>query len=283
MPDTYKNLEKFEAKLAKLAGIAGTGCVWKISRFLLTEPDLCQEFRMHGCAFCVAAKEQGRVELCVRHDTVELVSRLKKNPAPQVAVCHAGVAEVLVPLPPGTPGFTGAIMLGPFRVADSECRYPEAEEPFRRLPLLTPEAAAGYFEFLPALFGETVRQAYSDTAGLLPQRPRDERILSVLEFLRQHSAENPSVARLAATVFMSSSRLQHLFRRECGVGVGEYSLRLRLRRARRFLLSSDWPIGQVAEMSGFPGQSYFTAMFRREFGLPPLQYRREFGSPPLGV
>lgn len=283
MPESYKNLEKLEARLAKLAGIAGTGCVWKISRFLLTEPDLCQEFRMHGCAFCTAAKEQGRVELCVRHDTVELVSRLKRNPAPQVVICHAGVAELLVPMPPGTTGFTGVVMLGPFRVAGEACRYPETEAAFRGLPELSREAAEGFLEFIPQLFDEEVRRAYADTAGLLPKRPRDERILTVLEYLHRHFAENPSTARVAATVFMSASRLQHLFRTECGIGIGEYQLRLRLRRARRFLLSADWPVSRVAERSGFAGQSYFTAMFRREFGLPPLQYRRKFGQFPHDV
>lgn len=283
MPETYKNLEKLEAKLAKLAGIAGTGCVWKISRFLLPEPELCHEFRQHGCEFCTMVKDQGRVEQCIRHDTVELVTRLKQNPAPQLAVCHAGVAELVVPMPPGTTGFTGAILLGPFRVAEAECRYPETEAAFRRLPVLSGEAAKGFLEFIPLLFDEVVRHSYADTAGLLPLRPRDERILSILEFLRRHSAENPSTARAAATVFMSASRLQHLFRDECGIGIGEYLLRLRLRRAQRFLLSADWSVGRVAEMSGFPSQSYFTAMFRREFGLPPLQYRRKFGNFPHSV
>lgn len=284
MPETYKNLEKLEARLAKLAGIAGTGCVWKISRFLLTEPELRCEFRQHSCEFCTAVKKlPGKEEQCVRHDTVELVAQLKKNPAPQAAVCHAGVAELIVPMPPGTAGFTGAIMLGPFRVAGEGVRYPETEAAFRGLPELSREAAEGFLEFIPQLFDEEVRRAYADTAGLLPKRPRDERILTVLEYLHRHFAENPSTARVAATVFMSASRLQHLFRTECGIGIGEYLLRLRLRRARRFLLSADWPVSRVAERSGFACQSYFTAMFRREFGLPPLRYRRKFGQFPHDV
>lgn len=284
MPETDKNIKKLEAKLTKLAGIAGTGCVWKISRFLLPEPELCYELRQHSCKFCSAVKKlPGKEEQCVRHDTVELVAQLKKNPVPQVAVCHAGVAELIVPMPPGTTGFTGAIMLGPFRVAGETCRYPEAEEAFRNLPELSGEAAEGFREFIPLLFDEAVRNAYADTAGLLPRRPRDERILTVLEYLHRHFAENPSTARVAATVFMSASRLQHLFRTECGIGIGEYQLQLRLRRARRFLLSADWPVGRVAERSGFASQSYFSAMFGREFGLPPLQYRRKFGRFPYDV
>ena len=99
----------------------------------------------------------------------------------------------------------------------------------------------------------------------------------MLEFLRLHSHENPSAADVAERLFMSPSRLLHLFQSECGIGFGQYLQRLRLRKARRFLLAADWPISRVAAASGFPDQSHFTAMFRREFGLPPLQYRKKFG------
>lgn len=279
-----KIMKKLEEKLIRLAGVAGTGCVWKVSRFLLLEPELDTCIRQHGCEFCRAVKENaGKVETCIGYDTRELVARLKRNPEPQVCVCHAGVAEVIVPIPPGAAGFTGVVMLGPFRVEGEACRYPEAEEAFGCLPLLRPEAAEGYFEFIPPLFDEVVKHAYADSAGLLPLRPRDERILSVLEFLRRHFAGDPSAVRVAETVFMSPSRLRHLFQQECGIGMSEYLLKLRLRRARRYLLAADWPVSRVAEMSGFSGQSYFTAMFRREFGMPPLRYRRKFGHPPYSV
>jgi len=272
----YKNLQKVEEKLVKLSDIAGTGCVWKVSRFLLPEPDIGKNSGVHACAFCMAVKGLGKVGTCIRHDTVKLVAQLKKVPGPQIVVCHAGVAEVIVPIPPGTTGFTGVVMLGPFRIAESECSYPELGQEYSRLPLLSEGAKEGYFDFIPELLKEEVRLAYADTV-LLPRRPHDERILQVLEFLHQHLTENPSVPLASDAVFMSASRLQHLFKQECGIGMGEYVLKLRLLRTRRYLLGSNWSIGRVAEMGGFPSQSYFGAMFRREFGMPPLRYRRKFG------
>ena len=174
-------------------------------------------------------------------------------------------------------------MLCPFRTEGTECRYPELEALYRQLPVLRPEAAEGYFDFIPAIFSDIIHRAYAETGGLLPRRPRDKRILEVLEFLRLHSHENPTAVRTAELVFMSPSRLLHLFKLECGIGMGEYLLKLRLRKARRFLLAADWPISRVAEKSGFTDQSYFTSMFRREFGLPPLRYRRKHGHAPYTV
>lgn len=277
-------LRELERKLRELAGIAGTGCIWKVSGYLLPEPDLERRFSQHTCEFCAGVKTHGDGEKqCVYHDTRELVARLRQHTAPFVGTCHAGAVEIIVPLPPETAGFAGAVMLGPFRTEGTECRYPELEALYRQLPVLRSEAAEGYFDFIPAIFSDIIHRAYAETGGLLPRRPRDKRILEVLEFLRLHSHENPTAVRTAELVFMSPSRLLHLFKLECGIGMGEYLLKLRLRKARRFLLAADWPISRVAEKSGFTDQSYFTSMFRREFGLPPLRYRRKHGHAPYTV
>ena len=267
-------------KLEGFSLLAGTGCIWKVSGYLVPEPDLPRNCGQHICAFCTAVKacNGGAGEKrCIYHDTREITGRLSRHATPFVSSCHAGAVEVIVPLPPESPEYAGAILLGPFRPTAGSCRYPELEPLFRQLPVLPETAAEAYFEFVSDVFAGAVQQAYSDSSHLLPLRPRDRRIVEVLQFLRLHSHENPSAADVAERLFMSPSRLLHLFQSECGIGFGQYLQRLRLRKARRFLLAADWPISRVAAASGFPDQSHFTAMFRREFGLPPLQYRKKFG------
>lgn len=280
MTEFEEILQELRRKLDGFSGLTGTGCIWKVSGYLVPEPDLPRRCGQHIGAFCTAVKEcdGGCGEArCIYHDTREITGRLARHTAPFVSACHAGAVEVVVPLPPGAPEYAGAVMLGPFRPEGGKCRYSELEPLFRKLPVLNGSVAEECFEFIPAVFGDTVHRAYSEAGGLPPLRPRDRRITDALEFLRRHSHENPTAAQVAEHVFMSASRLLHLFKSECGIGFGEYLLKLRLRRARRFLLAAEWPIGRVAEASGFADQSYFTAMFRREFGMPPLQYRKKFG------
>ena len=83
-----------------------------------------------------------------------------------------------------------------------------------------------------------------------------------------------STARLAEKVGLSRSRLFHLFREACGVSLGAYMLRLRLRTARRYLLYSGWTAERIARYTGFADQSHFTMSFRKEFGMTPARYRR---------
>ncbi len=272
-------LKTFRERLDAFAAVSGCGCVWKMSKYLLPDPDLPNRYGQHLCGFCLAVKAaEGGEARCIRHDTRVIAGELAGRKTPFIFPCHAGVHEVIVPLPGGAAELAGVLLLGPFRVAGTECPELELRELWEHLPELRENALRGFAEFVPELFGGIVEKIYADTAGILPERPRDRRIFDVLEYLRgEYSGQ--TIAGAAERVFMSPSRLSHLFKQECGIGIGDYLRKLRLHRARRFLLSTDWPIGRVGESCGFPDQSHFTLMFRREFGAPPRSYRKKYGRP----
>ena len=53
----------------------------------------------------------------------------------------------------------------------------------------------------------------------------------------------------------------------------EYQIALRLRRAMHLLASSNVPIAQIAEETGFKSASYFSKFFHERAGLSPSAYR----------
>ena len=276
MIESSQPLSELQEKLRGFSAMIETGCIWKVSAALLPEPDLPYHCCSHQHPFCTAAKLQpGGEYSCVHHGSREIARQVEREPVPLICHCHAGASEVVVPILLQEE-CAGVIMAGPFRTAESLPTENLTEE-FQKLPLLTEAKASGIMDFIPVIFGDVIRKIYLEFAGLLPRRPRDERILTILEYLRHHFRQNPSAAETAGAVFMSCSRMLHLFKAECGISFGAYLLKLRLREARRYLLASQWPIDQVAAQCGFADQSHFTAMFRREFSLPPLQYRKQFG------
>ena len=48
----------------------------------------------------------------------------------------------------------------------------------------------------------------------------------------------------------------------------------RLNKAKELLLSSNMPICEIAEKSGFSDASYFSRSFKKSVGLTPKQYRK---------
>ncbi|PWM80341.1 helix-turn-helix domain-containing protein [Victivallis vadensis] len=278
---TPEHLRELLQKLDDLAAVAGVGFRWKVNgAMLLPEPDLPLRTGYHdGESFCTAVKRlPGGESGCVCNDSREIAARLRSGDGPFVKRCHAGAVEVILPIAAGRGKAPGVVMAGPFREPGGNCRFPELEEEFRQLPELSREALAGYIRLIPPLLREPVRRAYLEGAGILPVYPADERIAGLLEKVRENPLLTPD--ELADGLFLSKSRLFHLFHAECRIGLGEYLLKLRLREARRMLLYGDWPISRIAVRTGFADQSHFTALFRREFGLPPRKYRREFGRAP---
>lgn len=56
----------------------------------------------------------------------------------------------------------------------------------------------------------------------------------------------------------------------------EYLHMYRLEQAKLLLLKTDWPIGKIAEHTGFSNAAYFSSRFIKAVGSPPLLYRKRF-------
>ena len=115
-----------------------------------------------------------------------------------------------------------------------------------------------------------------------PARRRlDPRVVEALEYLSRNLHRRVSVAELARTVHLSSSRLAHLFSRETGMTPRGYAERQRLGRAQQLLEVTMLPVSEIARQAGFESQFYFAARFKMLTGRTPTEFRfwkRENGS-----
>ena len=81
---------------------------------------------------------------------------------------------------------------------------------------------------------------------------------------------------LAEQFHLSSQYISQLFKSEIGVKFLAYLTNVRMEQAKKLLLSSDLPIAEVAERSGYGDYRVFTKVFKKSEGITPSQYRREF-------
>lgn len=82
------------------------------------------------------------------------------------------------------------------------------------------------------------------------------------------------VARIAAQVGVSGSRVHALFAQAFGLSPLAWLSACRLRWARGQLASGDLPIAAIAQHAGYSEQSALTRALRREWGMTPADYRR---------
>lgn len=94
------------------------------------------------------------------------------------------------------------------------------------------------------------------------------------EFIAAHLDQPLSIAHLAALCDSHPARLTRAFRRELGVGPGEYQRSLRLKHALRLVDETDAPLSEVALACGFCDQSHFSRAFKAVYGSAPASFRR---------
>jgi AraC-like DNA-binding protein len=121
-------------------------------------------------------------------------------------------------------------------------------------------------------------------AGFLPapaaasvsgNKLRDHIRVLVGEMTEAELAER-SLTELARQLHCSERHFSRLFREEFGVPFHARQIELRLQRARQLLADSNGKIINIAYDSGYRHLGLFNAMFKKRFGLTPVEWRRQY-------
>ena len=97
------------------------------------------------------------------------------------------------------------------------------------------------------------------------------RALAALE--AETALEDLSLDRFAAKLGFSPRHASRLFRRELGYTFSDYTLKLRIERAKKLLASTSRPVTEIAMETGWGSVSHFNATFRRRVGFTPSEFR----------
>lgn len=97
----------------------------------------------------------------------------------------------------------------------------------------------------------------------------------IVLYIGENFAESTfSLASVAEEFGMNASYLSRKFKREVGVGFGEYVQTVRLESAQRLLRETDRPVSEAAEFVGYHSASAFKSVFNKTAGMSPAVYRR---------
>jgi len=108
--------------------------------------------------------------------------------------------------------------------------------------------------------------------GCVPLAPRDRVLLdSVIEVMRDRHPGHVTLADLAAVAGLTQFQLIGLFRKGVGMTPHAYLTQIRLESARAALRRA-MPIAEVAIQAGFYDQAPLTRIFKRCYGITPLQF-----------
>lgn len=244
--------------------------------------------RSHTSNFCQIVKSNRRMKHCGGHDSVRLAARVARLKRPLVNICHAGIAEVAVPV------FVSGRNVATFfcgqartervaragfgsvrkRVVALGVDVEALETEFEKLP----EVPESRMEHVGRLLStavhyhvELLERSFRDRREMLRGHPRVEQAVA---YARKHCCEEFQEADVARACGISASHLSRTFRKIMGVTFTQYLTELRMVEAQRLLVRTSMSVMEVALSVGYSRHSYFSQRFREVVGTTPIDFRR---------
>lgn len=112
---------------------------------------------------------------------------------------------------------------------------------------------------------------YAATAEPTPDSNR--KLVDSINYITTHYNEPITVSLLASRAGFTRDYFGKEFLRIYGFSPLQYLTRVRIKAAKNLLTATDKPVAEIAREVGFSTVHYFSRVFSRETGLPPLRYR----------
>ena len=86
--------------------------------------------------------------------------------------------------------------------------------------------------------------------------------------------EKIDLQKIADDIGISKEYMLKLFKKQEGIAMTEYILRVKLEAACNMLKFSDRKIGEISDYLSFGSLNYFSRIFAKRMGMSPKEYRK---------
>ncbi|MFD0693566.1 response regulator [Paenibacillus sp. GCM10027628] len=106
------------------------------------------------------------------------------------------------------------------------------------------------------------------------KKTRSSKIAQAAKAFIEQSYSDPELQleQIAQQVFINSSYLRAVFKKEIGMTVTDYVIHIRMHKAKELLGKGNIRLADIAELTGFSDPSYFSKSFKKFFGYSPSEY-----------
>jgi len=105
--------------------------------------------------------------------------------------------------------------------------------------------------------------------------PTTERWNFVMRYIQDHFREKLSARQVAGILGLEPNYFSHHFKQVFGKRFTDAVHHLRLEYAAQLLLTTDYTIANIADVSGFRSLNHFYALFKRSYSYSPNEYRKK--------
>lgn len=273
-------------------------CCWSITIHefqKITTPYLTQflPYRVHSNPYCIYLKSYAEIwDDCIDKQ-IKLLPLLENGPF--WGTCHCGVTEYVYPIRQLSPEekVIGFISVSGYRscteAADGKLRHISQKYDLS-------------YEFIHSLSDAHLSAEYPDTTllntllyplssmleqlyqkecllyGGTPEQAQDADYLlnQILLFIEKNFHRQITMNDICTAFHCSRSYVGHTFKASTGCNFREYINLLRMEEAKKLLANTSFSITEISLKAGYSNPNYFSLLFHRMNGMPPLEYRKGY-------
>ena len=93
------------------------------------------------------------------------------------------------------------------------------------------------------------------------------------EYIEKNYQENINLNKISNYVSLSKNYFCNIFKKETGITIWDYLIKIRMEEAKRMLLDTGLKTYEVSERVGYDDPSYFGRLFKKYTGFTPIEFR----------
>jgi len=195
--------------------------------------------------------------------------------------CHGGMTEAIKPIVMED-DLIGFVMIGQFRSSQESLRNnirkkwkkkfnnDKLENAFEQAACFPKEKTEKILQLFDILVDDILHRHMIELRGKRSIQP-------LMDFLNVHPEKNMDLSEGAKLVTLSRSGLAHKFKKTMGKSFKQYQIDLKLNKADEYFQKNpEISVKEVAFKLGFSSQFYFSRLYKKHRGIPPIETKKKF-------
>ena len=93
------------------------------------------------------------------------------------------------------------------------------------------------------------------------------------EYIDKNYQEDINLNKISNYVSLSKNYFCTIFKKETGITIWDYLIRIRMEEAKKMLLETEQKTYEISELVGYDDPSYFGRLFKKYTGFTPIEFR----------
>lgn len=109
---------------------------------------------------------------------------------------------------------------------------------------------------------------------ILDFRSSNPHIINIIRYINEHITEPITLHSVSAYAGLTKEYIAHIFKKETDMTVTEYINHRKMLLAKDMIRGTSYPLQEISDRLGYEGYSYFSRVFKKEFGIAPGHLKR---------